>query len=215
MTMLLVIVSASAIYVAADSKQFPSGSMTQKLFLVGKDAAVLQGGIAVIPGAGENGVAWESESEFRKIATLAPNGSFNEQFVDIRNRVFQSFSLALSHYNEYIPPDKKLAFFVAKRENGISHLARQEIPFSTTESGKHRAELPDALILTSAPNKIWWDLPTECKMQDFDFSRGITFHSISDLFHNVAAQSAICSAEIGGQIRAAVIDDAGGRWLSE
>lgn len=40
MTMLLVIVSTSAIYLAADSKQFPSGLPTQKLFEVGAGRSI-------------------------------------------------------------------------------------------------------------------------------------------------------------------------------
>ena len=72
MTMLLVIVSASAIYVAADSKRFPAEDTTQKIFEVSKDAVVMNGGFALIPGAGENGNDWDAAIEFGKIASQVP-----------------------------------------------------------------------------------------------------------------------------------------------
>jgi hypothetical protein len=43
-TMLLVIVTPLAIYMAADSKQYPSGDNTEKIFLVGNDAIVMHSG---------------------------------------------------------------------------------------------------------------------------------------------------------------------------
>jgi hypothetical protein len=61
-TMLLVIVTPLAIYMAADSKQYPSGDNTEKIFLVGNDAIVMHSGIGLIPRAGESGQAGQGRA---------------------------------------------------------------------------------------------------------------------------------------------------------
>jgi hypothetical protein len=87
MTMLLVIASASGIYAAADSKQFPSGATTQKIFQVGNDALILQGGFALIPGGAENGEDWDARVEFRIIASSVTDDAPEQQFESLQASV--------------------------------------------------------------------------------------------------------------------------------
>jgi hypothetical protein len=78
MTMLLVIVSASATYVAADSKRYPSGGAVEKIFLVGKDASVMETGISSIRDAG-----WNVSVELGNIARSTTEGPFDDQLSNI------------------------------------------------------------------------------------------------------------------------------------
>jgi hypothetical protein len=221
-TMLLVIVTPLAIYMAADSKQYPSGDNTEKIFLVGNDAIVMHSGIGLIPRAGESGQAWDAATEFRKSAESAPAGSFHQQLDYFRERVFGSFIQALARYSGAIPPDKKLTFMLAKRRDERTYVACQELPLTSrvisADRWSHRSELPAASILADGwenRNYTWWDIPVGCKMVSPDFSGGFSLVTISKVFKDVAAQSDMCSRQIGGPIRAATSDDIGARWLSD
>ena len=96
MSMLLCVVTPLAVFMAADSRQYPSGADTvQKVFLVGKDAIVSHGGIGVIP---HDGGSWDAAEELKRIAAATASGTFQEQFNFIRQQVMSSISVALRHY---------------------------------------------------------------------------------------------------------------------
>jgi hypothetical protein len=215
MTMLYVVVTASAIYAAADGKRFPAEDTTQKIFMVGKDAAVMDGGIAFIPGVGSNGAGWDAREEFSKIAGSIPDGEFDEQFAYLRSRVFASFSQALSSYRGQISSDKKLAFFFVKYQRGKAYVAGQEIPFSTDFSGQHNAITNPAMILANGSQgiqHIWWDVPPECVIPRAELSYEVSWQSLTMLIHHVK-QSQVCSRKIGDPIKAVILDDSGARWM--
>jgi hypothetical protein len=211
MTMLLVIVSASGIYAAADSRRFPEGNTTQKIFAVGNDAVILQGGFALIPGAGENGSDWDSAAEFRKIAaSITYRRGLERQLDLLRNRVFENFSNAMSRFHGEIPSGKSLVFFFVKRLQAKNYGLFQKISVDEVQSRLYQAKMEKPFGFETG---IYYSLPDGCAMQSYDFKEGASFESISELFHRVAGQSELCSHEIGGPIRIAIIDDGGVRWL--
>ena len=218
MTMLYVVVTASAMYAAADGKRFPAEDTTQKIFMVGKDAAVMNSGFAFIPGVGSNAAGWDAREEFSKIAGSIPDGEFDEQFAYLRNRVFGSFSQALSSYHGQIPSDKKLAFFFVKYRQGKAYVARQEIAFNTDALGEHHTIANPAMILANGSQglqHIWWDVPTECAVPGSELSSEVSLQSLTTLIHHVAEQSQMCSREIGDPIKAIILDDGGARWMQD
>jgi hypothetical protein len=218
MTMLYVVVAASAIYAAADAKRFPAEDTTQKIFIVGKDAAVMNGGFAFIPGVGPNGTGWDACEEFSKIAGSIPDGEFDEQFAYLRRRIFASFSQALSSYRGQLPSDKNLAFFFVKYQRGKAYVARQEIAFNTDASGQHNATTSSPTLIANGSQGaqgIWWDVPAECVIPTAELSYEISWQSLVTLFHHVAEQSQMCSREIGDPIRAVILNDSGARWMQD
>jgi hypothetical protein len=216
MTMLYVVVTASAIYAAADGKRFPAEDTTQKIFMVGKDAAVMNGGFAFIPGVGPSGTGWDAREEFSRIASSIPDSEFDEQLGYLRSRIFASFSQAISSYQGQLPPDKKLAFFFVKYRQGKAYVVRQEIPFNTDAFGQHVAILNSAIVLadgTPGLQHIWWDVPAGCVVPVAELSFEVSWQSLTALIHHVAEQSQLCSREIGDPIRAVILDDGGARWM--
>ncbi len=217
MTMLYVVVTTSAIYAAADGKRFPAEDTTQKIFLVGKDAAVMNSGFAFIPGVGSN-AGWDAREEFSKIAGSIPDDEFAEQFAYLRSRVFASFSQALSSYQGQIPSDKKLALFFVKYRQGKAYVARQEMPFNVDASGQHNVIANPAMVLANGSpslQDIWWDLPPECVFPRAEASFEVSWQSLTTLIHHVAEQSQICSREIGDPIKAVILDEGGARWMQD
>jgi hypothetical protein len=210
MTMLLVIASASGIYAAADSRRFPAGDTTQKIFTVGNDAVIMQGGFALIPGAGDNGNNWDAVVEFQKTAATITDEEPERQFDLLRTRVFDNFSNAISRFRGEISNGKSLDFFFVRRLQAKNYGWFQKISVDEVQSRTYQAKIENPITFETG---VYWSLPPECSMQNFDFKEGASFGSISELFHRVASQSVSCSHQIGGPIRIAIIDDGGVRWL--
>ena len=211
MTMLLVIASASAIYAAADSKQFPSGNITEKIFAVGRDAVIMNAGFAFIPKAGENGNDWDARVEIGKLAASIPDGAPEQQFNFLRNRVLENFSQAIARYHGEIPTGKSLDFFFVRRIAAKNYGWFQKILVQEAEPRIYQASLDSPKRFDTG---VYWSLPLECIMHNFRIDQIISVAAISDLFHRVAGQSEACSRQIGDPIRVTIIDDdAGVRWL--
>jgi hypothetical protein len=207
MTMLLVIASASGIYAAADGTQFPSGATTQKIFQVGNDALILQGGFALIPGGAENGEDWDARVEFRIIASSVTDDAPEQQFESLRKLVFENFSRALARYHGQIPSGKSLDFFFVRRFRAKNYVWFQKIAFLEVQPMIYEARLLEEPRFFD--QGVYWSLPPECAMQQFDFSKGVSFVNISDLFRQVAGQSTACSNQIGEPIHIMFISDGG------
>jgi hypothetical protein len=220
MTMLLVIVSASAIYVAADSKRYPTGEITQKIFLVGDNASVMESGFGFIPE--EIGGGWNVSVELENIARSIPEGTFGDQLSSIRTQLYTSLSVAMARYQGPLPsvPKNKTTFFFAKRIDGRTYPAFQVFPVIKTPLGTNIVQFQDAKIYINGAKQPITNasvLPPECEMKasDAEILGAKSLDAISDIFHRVAAQSEICSQQIGDPIRVAVIDDSGVRWLNK
>jgi hypothetical protein len=226
MSMLLCIVTPLAIYMAADSRQFPSGEdSVQKLFLVGKDAVVAHSGIGVIPGAGTQGKAWDAAEEIRRLASEVVLGTFDEQLTVIENRAKLSLGGALTHYPGSLADDAHLAIMFAKRDSQgrtyVAHLRLNVVSLSAgTNRWTHRVEPgPREIVVNGETGRsgIWWDVPKECEVArptSIDLSPNAAFNSLASIIRGVAAQSNYCGQMIGGPIRAAIGDAAGVRWIS-
>src|SRR5689334_16441523 len=108
MTMVLVIVTPAAIYLAADSRQYPSGLDTvQKVFLVGKDAAIAHLGIGRIPRAGS---PWDATEEMTRISSSTPDDGFDAQLAYITEASQSSFSTAVATYSDVPPANPRFVF---------------------------------------------------------------------------------------------------------
>ena len=222
MSMLLCVVTPLAVFMAADSRQYPSGADTvQKVFLVGKDAIVSHGGIGVIP---HDGGSWDAAEELKRIAAATASGTFQEQFNFIRQQVMSSISVALRHYTARFSNNPHFTIMLAKRNSaGRTYFARQEFKLISTESSPdkwiHRVEANPVQTLVdgeTARSGVWWDVPPECRVTPppkIDLSPKAAFDSISGIIRVVAGQSAYCTQMIGGPIRAAISDAGGARWF--
>jgi hypothetical protein len=226
MSMLLCIVTPLAIYMAADSRQFPSGEdNVQKLFLVGKDAIVAHSGIGVIPSGGTEGKAWDAAGEIRQIASKVVPGTFDKQLTTIENRAKSSLAEALNHYPGRLADDAHLAIMFAKRDSQgrayMAHLRLNVVSLSDgTDRWTHRVEAgPREIVVNGETGRsgIWWDVPKECAVvpsAGTDLSPNAAFNSLAGIIRGVAAQNNYCGQMIGGPIRAAISDAAGVRWIS-
>jgi hypothetical protein len=225
MSMLLCIVTPIAVYLAADSRQYPSGADTvQKVFLVGRDAIVGHSGIGVIG-------SWDAAKEVGRIAATAPNATFEEQLGFVQEQVLKSFNAALEGYSGdsgSLGNNPHLTIMLVKRDStGRAYFARQEFNVVSTALGSnrwaHHAEAAPIQRLVNgetARTDAWWDVPPECPVATplhFDSPEGglIWISSISTIIRGVAGQSAYCSQLIGGPIRAAISEADGARWLPD
>lgn len=221
--MLLVIITPAALYMAADSRQYPSGMDTvQKVFLVGNNAIVGHSGIGIIPLEGQSDEVWDAAVEMQKICAETPVGLFGEQLGFIQQHIQSSLTKALTSYHGSLPNAAHLAILLARREDGTIYFVRQEFRVASIllEPNKwgHPVEAAPVQWLVSgkATSGAWWDVPPGCEVllpNYLDLSPQMAFQSISAVINGVAAQSTQCSERIGGAIRAAVIDDVGVRWL--
>ena len=225
MSMLLCIVTPLAIYMAADSRQFPSGDdSVQKLFLVGKNAIVAHSGIGVIPGGGTQERAWDAADEIRQIASKTVPGTFDEQLTSLENRAKVSLGEALSHYPGRLADDAHFSIMFAKRDSQgrayMAHIRLNVVSLSAgTDRRTHRVEAgPREIVVNGETGRsgIFWDVPKECAVLPIStgFSPNAAFNSLAAIIRGVAAQNSYCGQVIGGPIRAAIADAAGVRWIS-
>ncbi len=92
MSMLLCIVTPIAVYLGADSRQYPNGIDTvQKVFLVGTDAIVGHSGIGAIG-------SWDAAKEVGRIAATTPQAAFAEQADYIDAHALKSLNAGLARY---------------------------------------------------------------------------------------------------------------------
>jgi hypothetical protein len=228
MSMLLCIVTPIAIYMAADSRQYPNGSDTvQKVFIVGKDAILAHGGIGVIPFDDGSHGSWDAAVEMGRISSATPGGTFDKQMRFVQTQALKSFETAAKRYSGALTNNPHFTIMFAKRDSaGRAYFARQEFKVVSvslnTGRWAHRVEpAPVQVIVNGEQNRtgIWWDVPPECRVSltsmSFDLSPGHAFNSISGIIKDVAGQSAYCSQMIGGKVRAAISDNKETRWISE
>src|SRR5207247_6822241 len=116
--MLVCIVAQTAVYMAADSRQYPNGADTvQKVFLVGRDAIVGHSGIGVIPYDRASGGAWDAAKEVGRIAARVPAGTVNEQLRFIQREALDSLNAGLLHHVGEISVDHpQLTIMFVKRD---------------------------------------------------------------------------------------------------
>jgi hypothetical protein len=159
MTMLFIVLTGSAISIAADSKQFPSGSLTNKLAVVGSDAVIADTGLAFIPS--ENGdEGWNVRMELEELHSHPPSGGFFEQIAAIRDRFAEKLNRALPHVHELLPVDANLSFFFTKRSGGKSFFAFQKL--TVTGIGSARRVFAEPLKVMEAPY-VGWSTPKGCE----------------------------------------------------
>lgn len=219
MSMVVCLVAQAAIYMAADSRQYPSGADTvQKVFLVGRDAMLGHSGIGLIPSDGPSGGTWDAAKEVGRIAASTPMGTFQEQLAFIQREVLKSFNTGLQQRSGEINGDHPhLAIMFVKRDsNGQGYCTHQVFSVVSTplenQKWSHWAEaVPAEPPRTSG---IWWDAPSECPVS-LNSRAGPIRAALSAFIQEVAEQSDYCRQVIGGAIRIAVADDMGARWIPE
>ncbi len=232
MTMLLVLVTAGAVFVAGDSRQFPTHEDTrQKVQLAGRDAITAEAGIGVIPDGNPQGGPWDALAVLQDIAVSVPDGTFSEQLNFLREKFNASFSDAAARFHNEIPlnPAPKIDVFFVKRDTrGRAYVAVQEFHVRSIAlpggRWQHRVEIDapqielEGVILQGAAIRTYWSVPNECTVDVKSIPTNPQGHEaqwMSDLIRVVAAQSPQCAAQIGGPIRIATIDAAGAHWLSK
>ena len=230
MTMILVLATASAVFIASDSRLARTLDDTrQKVYLIGNDAIIGQTGVAVIPDGGPQGEPWDANAELSQIAVGIPGGTFDEQLGAITGELETSFAGALSRFDEFIrtdPPAKIDLFFAKRSAGGNVYVAHQEFHVRSLQKdgGKwqHRLELGARQIklndikLGDEAIRAYWSVPQGCAV---DTSTAPPKENVAgwirDLIRSVANQSPQCTAQIGGPIRIATVDSEGARWLAE
>jgi hypothetical protein len=230
MTMIFVLATAGAVFVAGDSRQFPTLADTrQKVYLVGEDALIAQAGIGVIPSVEPNRPAWDALAVLRDIAGKTGSGSFREQFNLIMTEYGANFTIALSRYPEIIrtdPPSKIAIFFAKRASDRRVHIGIQEfhVQSSVHAGGKweHNMQLGarqvklDGIILAENQIQAYWSVPHGCSVDAVrSIPKGGEAVWIAALMRRVSAQSSECTAQIGGPIRIATVDSAGAHWLAQ
>lgn len=230
--MTLVLATASAVFVAGDSRQSVTLDDTiQKVFLVGNDALIAHAGVGVIPDAGPQGEPWDAAAELRTIAAETTAGSFAHQLREITEKLETSFANALSRFDEIIrtdPPAKIDIFFAKRNADGRVSVALQEFYVRSLQKAdvkwQHRLELGELQIMLNDTKladdaiRTYWSVPPGCAVNSSSappIPRENIASWIRDLIRSVANQSPQCTAQIGGPIRIATVDSEGARWLAE
>ena len=224
MSMVVCIVAQAAIYMAADSRQYPSGADTvQKVFLLGRDGMMGHSGIGVIP-YDDNSGRWDAADEVGKIASRTPDGTIQEQLAFLTKEVLASLNAGLLKRSAEISGDHpQLAIMLVKlsSKSGAA-CAHQAFTIVSTPLAnnrwRHRA-IADASepLHTPAQNGvnsagIWFETPPECPV-GARRPAAPTYAAISAFIMSVAGQSDYCRQMIGGPIRVAVSDENGARWM--
>jgi len=225
MSMLVVGVTASAVLLAADSRQYPSGQDTvKKLFLVGKRAVLLHAGIGVIPSDNpqEQG-AWDAAKEVARIAGQVPAVFPKDQFAFISEEALKSLNDGLAKRSLLIdgPNPQLTMMFVDRDAGGRVFFARKEFRVLSTRTGdhtwRHHAEAGETTVVLDrlrTDKGLWWDVPPQCPVGERK-PTAPTPAGLAAFINAVAGQSPFCSQMIGGPIRVAIIDSAGARLLQE
>jgi len=232
MTMIFVLATAGAVFAAGDSRQFPTlAEDRQKVYLVGNDALIAEGGVGVIPDAGPNGEPWDALAELKQIARDTQMGPFAEQLDAITKKYTVSFGGALSRFSEVIrtdPPSKITLFFVKRDAESRVYVAIRDFDVRSLPLGdgkwRHYLELVAPQVKSNgailAPDQIqaYWTVPPGCTV-NVAAAPPIPKENIAgwirDLMRSVASQSPQCAAQIGGPILVATVDANGARWLPE
>jgi len=220
----VLVMTSSAVFMAADSRQYPSGKDTiQKLFVVPGHAIVGHSGIGVIPfGDPQNG-AWDAAVEVERISKRVPDGDGRHQFDFIRLELLKSLNNGLARRSREIGrrSPKLAVMFVSRDSSGRVFFAREETTVVSTPLGndqwRHHAEAGRTQIVIDrqrADRGLWWDVPPECPVGERR-PNAPTPASIAAFIDDVARQSAACTQMIGGRVRVATIDNGGARWLKE
>lgn len=209
---------------AADSRQYPSGAdNVKKVFLVGKTAILGHVGIGIIPFNGPQSGAWDAAKAVESLANRTPVETPKDEFRFIGRELLRSLNQGLLRRSEEISginPHLAIMLVVRDRE-GRAFLFRQEFKVvGTALSGKtwryHAEAAPVQVIVDgkSGASGIWWDVPTDCPV---GVRRPVapTHAAISTFISSVSQQNEHCRQQIGGAVRAAVVDGAGARWLPE
>jgi hypothetical protein len=222
MSMLVIGVTAYAVLMAADSRQYPNGKETvQKVFLVGKRAMVGHSGIGVIPFDSARPGAWDASDVVESISKRVPDILGRAQFDFIRSELLESINAGLARCSlEIGGSNPHVAIMFAHRDaDGQVFIAREEIKVVSTSLADKRwrnhAEASAPQILTNAKHAdrgIWWDVPPGCPVGQ-RMPAAPTNAAISAFINDVAVQSPVCSQKIGGPVRVAIVDDAVARWL--
>jgi hypothetical protein len=222
MSMLVVGVTAYAVFIAADSRQYPSGKDTvQKVFLVGKRAILGHEGIGVIPFDSAQPGAWDASDEVERISKRVPHVRARNQFDFIRSELHKSINAGLARRSlEIDGSNLHLAIvFIHRDSDGKVFIAREKIEVVSTRLAdkrwRHHAEPGAPQILINAKHAdqgLWWDVPEECPVGP-RMPAALTTAAISAFINNVAVQSRMCSQKIGGPVRIAIVDDTGAGGL--
>jgi hypothetical protein len=170
MSMLVVGVTASAVLMAADSRQFPSGRDTvQKLFLAGRRSLLGHSGIGVIPsGHPEKDGVWDAAIEVERIAKVLPSAYPKDQFAFISDAILKSLNdglakrpLAIDSQNAQLT-----IMFVDRDAGGRVFFARREFRIISVNGGgntfRHHAEAGEPNIVLDrvrTDRGLWWDVP--------------------------------------------------------
>ena len=230
MTILFVLATPGSVFLAGDSRQFPTRDDTRKkVFLVGKDALIAQGGVGVIPSVRPDGGPWDALSTLNGIVDRTGAAEFGKQLEFIAKEFGERFADVLSRFHEVIrrePPAKIDMFFVKRTSNRRVYVAYQEFHVRSKEDPggrwQHEMELGvpqiklDGIKLRNEAIRTYWSAPFGCAVETRKagpINRGQEAAWITKLVRGVAAQSEQCSAQIGGTIRVATVDNKGARWL--
>jgi hypothetical protein len=222
--MLVCIVASTAVYMAADSRQSPSGAdNVQKVFLVGKTAILGHGGIGVIPFNGPSGGAWDAAREAERVANRTPVEAPKDQFRFIGRELLRSLNQGLLQRSEEIRGSDPhlVVMFIARDLEGHAFFFRQEfkvvgtvLPDGTWRYHGDAAPIQVVVDGKSGATGTWWDVPPEYQV-GLRRLEGLTHAAISAFIKDVSQQSESCRRQIGGQVRLAVVDGAGARWMPQ
>lgn len=213
MTMLFIMISGTAIYAAADSRQFPLGNVTEKLAIVGNDAVILDAGIALI--RGYSSPIWDVRAELARIQGDPPKGDFVQQLKEIGKRLAERFGAAISKFEEPLGEDPHVSFFLAKRENGKSFVAFQKLTV-IDDGNSRRVSVEDEKLFTTPGFN--WVAPEGCRPDRAEveaLESGWSKSRVEQLFTTAAIRSPDCATRIGLPISSVIIDDAGARRIQE
>ena len=210
MSMLVVVVTSSAVLMAADSREFPSRrDTTQKLFLIGNRAVLGHGGIGVIPFDNPRGGPWNAAVEAEDVSKRVPDGDAKRQFDFIQSELLKSLNSGLASRSLKIGGDnpKLDIMFINRDSDGRVFFARQELKVVSTPLGnnrwRHHTEAGGVQIMIDgrrADRGVWWDVPPECPVGEREPTAS-TPATISAFINSVARQSGTCTQMIGGLIR--------------